>query len=1062
MLALVACSVLLSLGGAFAQGTIRYVKAGATGDGSSWSNASGDLQAMIDASVSGDAVWVAEGTYMPKRLLKESKSRSFAFVMKDGVSLYGGFVGTESSLEEREKKEAPQPMQFLFVHKTILSGNVDGIADTWERVIDEGSLVRHKWQIKGNEGNANHLLYLEQDAQQKTVVDGFVLTDANADVWNVRAGGAALYAWGNVELRNSEIRHNSATHRAENVVFYGGAVSMRRGKNLSRVVNCLFEENMHSAPTSVASGGSLYIEGGTVEYSLFRNSISFDAGGALTAQQSRILNSQFEGCYASNGGAIYSDGATIEQCKVYNNTALIGGGISANKGLVHHTIVANCYADDPSFGEAGGGQGGGILLAEGAKAIGCIVTNCTAWLGGGVAIKEGELYHSTIQNCALREGSPRKTINYDDYKGLPLAISAREGNNLLADNVEPKNFVAPSTTKGFSTDKQEAARLIAADWALTSTSQFVETGALVEGVEEHLDLRGNLRIRNGKIDRGALALMTAEEEDDDATITLTFAQGDREINFGTGGAKGTSFEVDFGNGERVKYEDAKVIKHQLIGNKLRIYGDDILVLLANNLGITKANLKKATKLARLQLYGNELQELDITHQPNLQQLYCYENKIAKPIDFSAQKRMNVVHIARNFIPGTLDLSHIKGLTEISCYNNQISEIKLPQEREKLAQLDCDSNRLSTIDLRNLPVLQELYVAHNNLVELNTNEALQLTKIFAPGNQIAQVVVDKNPLLKTINLNGNRLAKIDLAKLSDLEDLYLGWNALTELNLASNPKLKWFVVDSNELEQLDITHNAELMQVRASHNKLSQIDLSKNPKLSVLHLGNNHFEKLNIAEQKSLIWFACDSNKLASIDLSNNPSISWLECEGNQLTKLEVAKQTNLQKLFAHGNQLTDLNLSGNNGVQGLFLQDNQMPKEALDRILNGLPDVHAVELNVNNEEWAKRVNISRNPGTAQCSDAKAIAQGWTVIRDLTTGIASLEPEENVCYYAQELDEVIAKETIHTLSLFTLEGTLILSAQPESMRVSLAAVVAGNYIALVELASGKRMALKLSK
>lgn len=49
---------------AFAQ-TIHYhyVKTIATGDGtgSSWDNASGDLQEMINASASGDQIWVAAG-----------------------------------------------------------------------------------------------------------------------------------------------------------------------------------------------------------------------------------------------------------------------------------------------------------------------------------------------------------------------------------------------------------------------------------------------------------------------------------------------------------------------------------------------------------------------------------------------------------------------------------------------------------------------------------------------------------------------------------------------------------------------------------------------------------------------------------------------------------------------------------------------------------------------------------------------------------------------------------------------------------------------------------------
>ena len=43
---------------------IRYVKAGGTGSGSSWTNASGDLQAMINASGVTE-VWVAGGTFKP-------------------------------------------------------------------------------------------------------------------------------------------------------------------------------------------------------------------------------------------------------------------------------------------------------------------------------------------------------------------------------------------------------------------------------------------------------------------------------------------------------------------------------------------------------------------------------------------------------------------------------------------------------------------------------------------------------------------------------------------------------------------------------------------------------------------------------------------------------------------------------------------------------------------------------------------------------------------------------------------------------------------------------------
>ena len=42
-----------------------YVRFGGTGDGSSWANASSLQDAINSASVLGDEIWVAAGTYIP-------------------------------------------------------------------------------------------------------------------------------------------------------------------------------------------------------------------------------------------------------------------------------------------------------------------------------------------------------------------------------------------------------------------------------------------------------------------------------------------------------------------------------------------------------------------------------------------------------------------------------------------------------------------------------------------------------------------------------------------------------------------------------------------------------------------------------------------------------------------------------------------------------------------------------------------------------------------------------------------------------------------------------------
>ncbi len=66
--------------------TTRYVKPGGTGNGSSWAQASGDIQAMINTAAWGDPIWVAAGTY--------TRGAGQYYALKNGIKLYGGFPAT--------------------------------------------------------------------------------------------------------------------------------------------------------------------------------------------------------------------------------------------------------------------------------------------------------------------------------------------------------------------------------------------------------------------------------------------------------------------------------------------------------------------------------------------------------------------------------------------------------------------------------------------------------------------------------------------------------------------------------------------------------------------------------------------------------------------------------------------------------------------------------------------------------------------------------------------------------------------------------------------------------
>ena len=67
-----------------------YVKVGGTGDGSSWANACGSLQAALN-NHPGTEIWVAEGTY----------TEPSTIMWTEGSKAYGGFKGDEVARDQR-------------------------------------------------------------------------------------------------------------------------------------------------------------------------------------------------------------------------------------------------------------------------------------------------------------------------------------------------------------------------------------------------------------------------------------------------------------------------------------------------------------------------------------------------------------------------------------------------------------------------------------------------------------------------------------------------------------------------------------------------------------------------------------------------------------------------------------------------------------------------------------------------------------------------------------------------------------------------------------------------
>ncbi len=992
---------------------VHYVKADGTGDGSSWANASGDLQAAIDAAQTGDEVWVASGTFKPSKLIKSTKATSKAFFLKDGVSIYGGFAGTESSKDNRATTSTSDLGITVCTNPTIIDAD-DETADEWVRTIEEGTTYRYTWkltnnQVNGTAKNSSHALYCNGEFTNETIIDGFTLKGGNANVWQAKAHGGALYAIGNVKLQHCSIIENSAYFSAEttgNPNTNGGAVYLD-AKGKGAVTDCYFKSAYSHSSYGNGLGGAIYVKNGTVSNCYFVDCVATDNGGAVYAcDGSTVTGCLAKECYASQGGAFCSDEtSSLEDCKALSCRGLIGAGFSTAGSVLHCTAV-NGYADATDYGTSNGGRAGGFLVRNG-YLLGCLAINNYSFYGGGIYVEGGKVVNCTVQNNAIRNGGAGTNIGLK----ADVSLDGSVFNTIYADNVDAKNFVKPSTFIGNASTSEQLADLAKASFELDKTSEFIDAGTITEGFTESTDILGNPRVSGKSIDVGAYEYQSSSTEPD---VVFTFAQSGKSVRLGLGSSDGTSFSIDWGDGNLQECTKAAYYTGTLASNTVKVYGNIGLVQCPNQ-GITAIDITRAPNLQNVLLGQNRLKTIDVTNNTILRGLYLEQNELEGNINVAGCKSLRVLDLHENNISGTIDCSAMTALSKVDCSDNNISALILPHH-SSVYEIDCSNNPIESIDLSGLTGLDELSCHDCKLTELNTADLSAATSLYANGNKIKNIDVSGLKSVETLNLAENEIESIDLSKCQNITGLYLYDNKLSALDITANTKIQWMNVDNNNISALNTSNQASLSLLYANGNKIAAVDFSSNKRIMQLQLNDNNLTEINVSMLSNLSQFMVNRNEISNIDLSKNSYLYWLNIADNKLTSLDLSNNTYVQWVAAENNGLTSLDLSNNTGVQGLTLQGNKMDAAAINSIIDQLKDVSTVTVSESNKEWCRQLNISYMPGTKNANIDAAKAKGWYVTADHTDGIDDLNATEA---------EVAAREYI------TLSGVNLGAELPDS-------------------------------
>jgi hypothetical protein len=529
--------------------TLRVSSTGDNSDGSTWAKAFTSIKAATAAAVNGDEIWVQQGTYV---IPDEASQLNF----KSGVNVYGGFLGTETTLAAR----STNPALTIITHASspatnfilLLCNDLNDLT-TWDGFTFDGNNVGRGVQLSGNSTLNNSViknckaLNSAGAAVYMASTSGFIpVTLSNCEVINntlessgvggtaPTIGGAGVFVYSGSTLAaitNCKIANNILKGTITNAVGYGAGIMLFEGT----VTNCIIDSN--TVTNTVNTGNNNTLTGAgiaimpvsakvnkvVIDLCTITNNVSNSRGGAIlidprftgqykgdyTISRSNIRNNKSD----SVGGAILSTAPTAQtsgngwtlnviNSVIANNTATSGAAMFINIGgavnITYSTIVNN-YASTIN-------STGGIHFQSPNNHINIAkLKNTLLWgntyLGPTIVPERMQIKNSgqatTMTYCAVQDLANITKVALE----WPVATTTLGSNvdlNSANTNAAGPNFSLPSSGTGYSISDARTAK-----WQILASSPCVDSGDYAKDTNNNpilVDFAGTGRPADGSFD----------------------------------------------------------------------------------------------------------------------------------------------------------------------------------------------------------------------------------------------------------------------------------------------------------------------------------------------------------------------------------------------------------------------------------------------------------------------------------------------------------------------------------------------------------------------------------
>jgi hypothetical protein len=611
-----------------------YVNENATGtnDGTSWANAYTNLEDALAVATQSDDVWVAKGTYKPS-----ASNRAVSFVVNTNV--YGGFVGNESSLSNRD-------MNLIHsTNETILSGD---LANDDDNTVDFNDTTRDDNSYHVVEINTNNL-----------TLGGLTIKDGYADQLsgNARFGGGIFKATSvpNLTVKNCVIKNN--------VAFLGGGLSLSSTTTSNIIIDaCLIENNL----ANVAAGLDFHMSANAqnltinITNSLFNNNRTED---------DTVKNRNGDGAAAARLRAFFP-GVTLN-ATITNNTFVNNSSLGNTARATGNFPVIAISSSSGSFGNltvANNIFWGNVRVNSGiAPAIGKSSNTATAF--NSVSSTKIVVNNTDEANLSTFGGTATSTSAVDpildsNFKLATGSLAINTGNN----NYVTTSFDLLGRQRIYDTTVDRGAYEFGALDPCVITIPDVNFKAyLVANTAINTNGDTEIQCTEASAYTGSILINGYSNPVSDITGIEAFVNLTELTAFGNSNI--TNVDVS---------SNTALTRLSLTYNALSnvdVSSNTVLetLELGNNV-LTTINVSTNSQLTALRVGGNQLTSIDVTTNLSLLALEVNNNQIGN-IDLAANTNLLDLYLQNNSLIA-LDVSGNASLKYLDVSNNNLTSLNV--------------------------------------------------------------------------------------------------------------------------------------------------------------------------------------------------------------------------------------------------------------------------------------------------------------------------------------------------------------------------------------------------